>query len=97
MNLSKFLLKDFHFVIVKSKSTKRPIKVTTKLDEERVAQDIKLMKDLIQALDREKKLEVIDFLVEIEYKPTLKQLDLLQLYLRKIHSVCYYCAAVLIN
>jgi hypothetical protein len=88
------MLKDFHFVIVKSKSTKRPIKVTTKLDEERVTQDIRLMKDLIQVLDREKKLEKSDFATEIEDRSNLKQLDLLQLYLRKIHSVCYYCAAV---
>lgn len=89
------MIKNYAFTIVKSKGQKKPIKVTTKLDNERVKTDIELSKDLICALDSEKKIENNKIFSgnHLVGKSILYQLDLQILYLRKVHSYCFYCAS----
>jgi hypothetical protein len=71
------------------------LKVTTKLDNERVKTDVELSKELIKALDNDKRIEVNRILSYhgFHLKHPLYQLDLLTLYLRKVHSFCFYCAS----
>lgn len=69
------------------------LKVATKLDNERVKTDIELCKELIECLDKEKKIEDNRMLGSLGDKSLLAQLDFCTLYLRKVHSYCFYCAA----
>lgn len=57
--------------------------------------DLEISKDLIIALDNEKKIEHNNILSSNMFanKSPLYQLDLQILYLRKVHSYCFYCAA----
>lgn len=69
--------------------------MTTKLDNERVKTDIELSKELIKVLDNDKKIDNNRILSSHSFhsKSPLYQLDLQTLYLRKIHSFCFYCAS----
>ena len=53
-DLNNFMIKNHVFNIVKSRSQKKPIKVTTKLDHERVQKDLDLSIRLIMDMDKEK-------------------------------------------
>ena len=71
------------------------IKITTKLDQKRIKNDLELSRKLIKVLDEEKRIKKNILLMNAEEdRAELKQLDLQFLYLRKVHSFCYYCAAV---
>ena len=102
------MIKDYAFTIVKSKGQKKPLKVAflrieinyitnfskvaTKLDSERTKIDIELSKELIECLDKEKKIEDNKLLNNLSDKSPLYQLDICTLYLRKVHSYCFFCA-----
>lgn len=62
------------------------------MDKERIKNDIELCKELIVILDREKKIEDNKLLNNLIDKSMLYQLDITNLYLRKVHSYCFYCA-----
>lgn len=101
------MIKNYGFTIVKSKGQRKPLKVnslckikfisnfkvSTKLDSQRVKTDLQLSKELIQTLDKEKKIEENKLLNNLSDKNLLNQLDLCILYLRKVHSYCFYCAS----
>jgi len=92
------MIKDYQFSIARSHSQRKPIKVETNLDKERIKRDYELSKDLIQALNLEKKIEIDNLFTEdFEKKPLLYKLDLCLLFLRKAHSYCFYCASVIWN
>ena len=63
------------------------------MDTDRVKSDLELSKNLIEALDQEKKITNNLVINGNEQKEMSKQLDLQLLYLRKVHSYCFYCAA----
>ena len=52
-----------------------------------------MSKKLIEALDEEKDIRGNPLLKDADLNDPTKQLDLQILYLRKVHSYCYYCAA----
>ena len=63
------------------------------MDIDRIKSDLELSRQLIEALDQEKKITNYIIFNEIEQRELTKQLDLQLLYLRKVHSYCFYCAA----
>lgn len=67
------------------------------MNKERIAADIALSKQLIEALDEEKDIRINSSTRFAEESDPSKQLDLQILYLRKIHSYCFYCAAEYID
>lgn len=78
--------------ISKSKSGKRFVKVAPTFTEARLDHHLALSKQLIQALDKE---QGINSNIIIEDFPASKlfKFDLQVLYLRKVHSYCYFSAA----
>jgi len=48
---------------------------------------------LALALDKEKRIENNKLLNNLSERSNLYQLDITTLYLRKVHSYCFYCAA----
>ena len=94
-SLTNLYVKDFGFTIVKSRTQKKPVKVETKLDSQRNEQDSILCRKLIQSLDEEKGFTTNKLLQDLENHPSQTfALDMQLLYLRKVHSYCYYCANV---
>eukprot|EP01015_Nassula_variabilis_P037649 TRINITY_DN999_c0_g1_i3.p1 TRINITY_DN999_c0_g1~~TRINITY_DN999_c0_g1_i3.p1 ORF type:complete len:679 (-),score=87.66 TRINITY_DN999_c0_g1_i3:160-2196(-) len=93
--LSNLVIRDYQFTIVKSKSQLRPIKVITCLNKERFDEDLKLSRELISTLDKEKDITINPLLSSYfhEKHPVAQQFDLQILYLRKVHSYCYYSAS----
>jgi hypothetical protein len=91
--LNTLIIKGYSFNIVKSKSQRKPIKISSKMDNEKIKSDLDLSRQLIEALDSEKKIGESTLFKENESREQTKQLDLQLLYLRKIHSYCFYCAA----
>ena len=92
--LEQTTINDFHLNPVKSMTLRKPIRITPPLAEDRIEKDLELCKRLISEVsDPEKK---IDFAFpKIAEKLSLlseeRQLDLLILYLRRVHSYCFYC------
>ena len=89
--LNNLVIKNYQFQIVKSKSQKKPIKVCTLLTKKKNDENIELSRQLIQVLDAEKKIES-NPLLKMKLDPS-KQIDLQVLYLRKVHSYCFYSAS----
>jgi len=89
--LNNLVIKEYHFQIVKSKSQKKPVKVCTLLTKKKNDENIELSRQLIQVLDSEKKIES-NPLLKLKCDPS-KQIDLHVLYLRKVHSYCFYSAS----
>lgn len=93
-DLNNFMIHNHVFNIVKSRSQRKPIKVTTKLDSERIQKDKELSRKLILEMDKEKGVEQsLGSNARYQEMSGIQQLDVQLLYLRKVHSYCYYCAA----
>lgn len=84
---------DFTLQPVKSQTQRKPIRITPPLPEDSIERDFALCKKLIsQVFDPEKQLNNIDRLMEAcDRLSTQQQLDLLLLYLRRVHAYCLYC------
>eukprot|EP00829_Urostomides_striatus_P001515 TRINITY_DN11692_c0_g1_i1.p1 TRINITY_DN11692_c0_g1~~TRINITY_DN11692_c0_g1_i1.p1 ORF type:complete len:316 (+),score=78.96 TRINITY_DN11692_c0_g1_i1:61-1008(+) len=91
---SKILLENasignFRLGPIKSQSAKKPIKITPPLTEGRELIDLDLTRQLIQLLDEEKQIKENELLTTLQATDKILQLDIQQLYLRKVHSLCY--------
>lgn len=78
------------FEIVKSKMQVKKIKYVTKMDKFDLEKHLAASKELIRALDSDKGIQK-NFLLESSMnRDKTVQFDLQVLYLRKVHSYCYY-------
>lgn len=81
--------------ISKSKASKRFVKVVPPFTRARLEHHVLLSRQLIEALDKEQGIENNPLLKEASQQATQTyQLDIQVLYLRKVHSYCYFSAAV---
>lgn len=94
----KQVTQDFRLSPILSKtSSSKSIKIQTSSNIENIENDWKLSAQLITALDREKGIYENPLLIspeqfsEISLPEKELQLDYQLLYLRKIHSFCFYC------
>lgn len=78
------------FEIVKSKMQVKKVKYVTKMDKFDLEKHLQASKDLIKALDCDKGIQK-NFLLESSMNRSQQlQFDLQVLYLRKVHSYCYF-------
>eukprot|EP01017_Pseudomicrothorax_dubius_P008839 TRINITY_DN12928_c0_g1_i4.p1 TRINITY_DN12928_c0_g1~~TRINITY_DN12928_c0_g1_i4.p1 ORF type:complete len:578 (-),score=139.92 TRINITY_DN12928_c0_g1_i4:135-1868(-) len=94
--LVNFTIKDFLFTIVRSKSSRRPLKVVPNVSRERNETDLVLSRRLIEVLDREKGITgnpILAMSAGASGVNITKILDLQILYLRRVHSFCFYSGA----
>ena len=79
---------------VRSSTQRKPIRVTPPLAEDCIERDLELCRKLVEdVFDKEKNIDFTFDKLE-ETSSTLKkqqQLDLFLLYLRRVHSYCFYC------
>ena len=88
------IMKKLNLNISKSKSGKRFIKVLPMLSKQRLDHHISLSQHLIGVMDAEQGIENNPIFGERDGLTDLFRLDLQILYLRRVHSYCYFSAAV---
>jgi hypothetical protein len=86
----------YNLSITKSKAGKKFIKVLPKFDESKLQCHLNLSQQLIACLDNERGISENQMLKSEGQvtKSDLAKFDLQVLYLRKVHSYCYFSAAV---
>lgn len=85
---------NFNLAPVRSTTKGKHIRITPPLADDCVERDLDLCRKLIEeVLDKEKKIDfAFDKLDELASKlKKVQQLDLFLLYLRRVHSYCFYC------
>lgn len=86
---------EFRLQPVKSQTQRKPIRITPPLAEDSLKRDLAFCRKLIaQVFDPEKQLNSMDKLQEACDRlgsNTQQQLDLMLLYLRRVHAYCFYC------
>jgi hypothetical protein len=93
--LQNLTIKEKVLYIHRSKGPRKELKVLINVTKEKIEEDCKLSLQLMECLDKEKSIANNPLLHLDDGKYTKKQqLDLRLLYLRKVHSMCYYCGIV---
>eukprot|EP00743_Colponemidia_sp_Colp-15_P007137 GILK01007702.1.p1 GENE.GILK01007702.1~~GILK01007702.1.p1 ORF type:complete len:695 (-),score=89.24 GILK01007702.1:132-2216(-) len=84
---------DFVLQPVKSKAKIREPKETPAeaCSDDRIEADYRQSRELIECLDKEKEVEAHNLFEMISGKSRMEQLDTQIIYLRRVHSFCYYC------
>jgi len=92
--LSKDIIENHSLNIVKNHKQRRFLKILPNLTPKRLQEHLQFSKDLIEVLDKTKDITENALLSNSQKDADLKQFDLQVLYLRKVHSYCYFSAAV---
>ncbi|KRW99965.1 hypothetical protein PPERSA_12641 [Pseudocohnilembus persalinus] len=87
--IQSLMIDDHQFLVQKSqKSGKKLIKIAGKIDSKKA---LEVTTELIKALDKEKNIKENPLMQELDENLEKKRLDLQILYLRRVHSYCYFC------
>ena len=83
---------DYKIHPIKSKSnSNKKIRLTPPLFEERIEEDLKHSKKLIEIFDNDKGIDNNSIFNDEKNRDKSLQLDIQLLYLRRVHGFCFYC------
>ncbi|KAM3130959.1 hypothetical protein pb186bvf_016982 [Paramecium bursaria] len=91
-----FNIKDYSVNFQRQQDKRKIVRIFKAVEQKELLKDLQIQRDLIKALDKEKGITgnpILEGPIKDRDDPAFnKQLDLQSLYLRKVHSYCYWSA-----